>query len=32
VLKEAFFRKFSKLDLDDQAKINQMIDMWGKKH
>lgn len=31
VLKEAFFRKFSKLDPDDQAKINQMIDMWGKK-
>lgn len=31
VLKEAFFRKFSKLDADDQAKINQMIDMWGKK-
>jgi transcriptional regulator with XRE-family HTH domain len=31
VLKEAFFRKFSKLDPDDQVKINQMIDMWGKK-
>ena len=31
VLKEAFFRKFSKLDPDDQAKINQMIDAWGKK-
>jgi len=31
VLKEAFFRKFSKLDPDDQAKINQMIDIWGKK-
>ena len=31
VLKEAFFRKFSKLDPNDQAKINQMIDMWGKK-
>lgn len=31
VLKEAFFRKFSKLDPDDQQKINQMIDMWGKK-
>jgi transcriptional regulator with XRE-family HTH domain len=31
VLKEAFFRKFSKLAPDDQAKINQMIDMWGKK-
>ena len=32
VLKESFFRKFSKLAPDDQAKINQMIDMWGKKH
>lgn len=31
VLKEAFFRKFSKLDPNDQEKINQMIDMWGKK-
>ena len=31
VLKEAFFRKFSKLEPDDQEKINQMIDMWGKK-
>ncbi|WP_223162438.1 helix-turn-helix domain-containing protein [Ruegeria intermedia] len=31
VLKEAFFRKFSKLAPDDQAKITQMIDMWGKK-
>jgi transcriptional regulator with XRE-family HTH domain len=31
VLKEAFFRKFSKLDPEDQQKINQMIDMWGKK-
>ena len=30
VLKEAFFRKFSKLDPEDQQKINQMIDMWGK--
>ena len=30
-LKEAFFRKFSKFDPNDQAKINQMIDMWGKK-
>jgi len=31
VLKEAFFRKFSKLDADDQKKIEQMIDVWGKK-
>ncbi len=31
VLKEAFFRKFSKLDPSDQQKIKQMIDMWGKK-
>ena len=31
VLKEAFFRKFSKLAPEDQQKINQMIDMWGKK-
>ena len=31
VLKEAFFRKFNKLDPEDQQKINQMIDMWGKK-
>jgi len=31
VLKEAFFRKFSKLDPEDQQKISQMIDLWGKK-
>lgn len=31
VLKEAFFRKFSKLKPEDQEKIQQMIDMWGKK-
>lgn len=31
VLKDAFFRKFRKLDPEDQQKINQMIDMWGKK-
>ena len=31
VLKEAFFRKFNKLAPEDQQKINQMIDMWGKK-
>lgn len=31
VLQEAFFRKFSKLDAEDQKKIEQMIEMWGKK-
>ena len=31
VLKEAFFRKFSKLTPEDQKKINQMIDLWGRK-
>ena len=31
VLREAFFRKFSKLDPQDQEKISQMIDAWGKK-
>jgi len=31
VLKEAFFRKFSKLKPEDQEKIQQMVDMWGKK-
>jgi len=31
VLKEAFFRKFSKLKPEEQEKIQQMIDMWGKK-
>ena len=31
VLKEAFFRKFSKLDADDRKKIEQMIEVWGKK-
>jgi len=31
VLKEAFFRKFSKLDVEDQKKIEQMIDVWRKK-
>jgi len=29
--KEAFFRKFSKLTDDEQEKIKQMIDLWGKK-
>lgn len=31
VLKQAFLRKFSGLAPADQEKINQMIDMWGKK-
>lgn len=31
VVREAFFRKFNKLDADDQKKIEQMIDAWGKK-
>jgi transcriptional regulator with XRE-family HTH domain len=30
VLKEAFFRKFSKLDADDQKKIEGIIDAWSK--
>jgi len=30
VMKEAFFRKFSKLGVEDQKKIEQMIDVWGK--
>lgn len=31
VMKEAFFRKFTKLDIEDQKKIEQMIDVWGKR-
>ena len=31
VTKEAFFRKFSKLDADDQKKIEQLVDLWRKK-
>jgi transcriptional regulator with XRE-family HTH domain len=31
VLREAFFRKFNKLDPNDQKKIEQMIDAWRKK-
>ena len=31
VAKEAFFRKFRKLDPEDQKKIEQMVDVWGKK-
>lgn len=30
-LKEAFFRKFNRLDDEDKEKIQQMIDLWGKK-
>lgn len=32
VLKEAFFRRFSTLTPEDQVKISQMIDLWGKKN
>ena len=31
VKREAFFRKFSKLEAEDRKKIEQMIDLWGKK-
>lgn len=31
VLKEAFFRRFSKLDEGDRKKIEQMIVSWGEK-
>ena len=31
VLKEAFFRKFNKLDPEDRRKIEQLIEVWGKK-
>jgi transcriptional regulator with XRE-family HTH domain len=31
ILREAFFRKFNKLDPNDQKKIEQMIDAWRKK-
>ncbi len=27
---EAFFRKFSKLDKNDQAKFQEMIEIWSK--
>ncbi len=30
-LKEAFFRKFNRLEDDDRKKIQQMIDLWGAK-
>jgi len=31
VIKEAFFRKLSKLDPEDRRKIEQLVDMWRKK-
>jgi transcriptional regulator with XRE-family HTH domain len=31
VKREAFFRKFSKLEDDDRKKIEQLVDLWGKK-
>jgi len=31
VVREAFFRKFSKLDPDDKKRIEDMIEAWGKK-
>ena len=31
VLKEAFFRKFNRLEKSDKEKIEQMIEMWSKK-
>lgn len=31
VLKEAFFRKFSQLEPEDQKKFQEMLDLWGKK-
>ena len=31
VVKEAFFRKFSKLDRKDQERIEDMIEAWGRK-
>jgi hypothetical protein len=30
-IKEAFFRKFSRLEDDDKKRIQDMIDAWGKK-
>jgi transcriptional regulator with XRE-family HTH domain len=30
-VKEAFFRKFSSLSQDDQERIRDMINIWGKK-
>ena len=31
VVREAFFRKFSKLDPDDKKRIEEMVEAWGKK-
>ncbi|MBN8520307.1 MAG: helix-turn-helix transcriptional regulator [Alphaproteobacteria bacterium] len=31
IFKEAFYRKFSKLDPQDQKRIEEMIESWGKK-
>ena len=31
VIKDAFFRRFRKLDPDEQKKIQDIIDAWGKK-
>ena len=31
VIKEAFFRKLTKLDPEDRKKIEQLVDMWRKK-
>lgn len=30
VLKDAFFRKFTKLSIADQKKFEQMIELWGR--
>jgi transcriptional regulator with XRE-family HTH domain len=30
-VKEAFFRKFSRLDEEDKKRIEDIIDAWGKK-
>lgn len=30
ILKDAFFRKFNRLDENDKKKIEQMISAWGK--
>jgi transcriptional regulator with XRE-family HTH domain len=31
VKKEAFFRKFNRLQPDDQKKIEEIVDMWSKR-
>ena len=31
VIKDAFFRRFRKLDPDEQKKIQDIVDAWGKK-